>query len=96
MITDKRGPFAAAWRQIMPAIEHLNDRAENSHLPLRRRSGRCRAFDLREACSGSSPSSLDLAERPRLLQGQKFFLLGQRTAKAALHRLDHRALVVVE
>jgi putative transposase len=61
MISDKLGSYAAARRQIMPAIEHrshkgLNNRAENSHLPLRRRDGRCRAFDLREACSGSSPS----------------------------------------
>jgi transposase-like protein len=36
MITDKLGSYAAARRQIMPAIEHrshkgLNNRAENSH-----------------------------------------------------------------
>jgi len=42
MITDKLGSYAAAHRQIMPAVEHrshkrLNNRAENSHLPLRRR-----------------------------------------------------------
>ena len=42
MITDKLGSYAAARRQVMPAIEHrshkgLNNRAENSHLPLRRR-----------------------------------------------------------
>jgi len=42
MITDKLGSYAAARRQIMPAIEHrahkgINNRAENSHLPLRRR-----------------------------------------------------------
>jgi putative transposase len=42
MITDKIGSYAAARRQIMPAVEHrshkgLNNRAENSHLPLRRR-----------------------------------------------------------
>jgi putative transposase len=41
MITDKLGSYAAARRQIMPAVEHrshkgLNNRAENSHLPLRR------------------------------------------------------------
>jgi putative transposase len=40
MITDKLGSYAAAHRQIMPAVEHrshkgLNNRAENSHL-LRR------------------------------------------------------------
>jgi putative transposase len=42
MVTDKLGSYAAARRQIMPAVEHwshkgLNNRAENSHLPLRRR-----------------------------------------------------------
>jgi putative transposase len=42
MITDKLGSYAAARRQVMPSVEHgshkrLNNRAENSHLPLRRR-----------------------------------------------------------
>lgn len=42
MITDKLNSYAAAQRQVMPMVEHrshkgLNNRAENSHLPLRRR-----------------------------------------------------------
>jgi putative transposase len=42
MITDKLSSYAAARRQIMPRVDHrshkgLNNRAENSHLPLRRR-----------------------------------------------------------
>jgi putative transposase len=42
MITDKLGSYAAAHRQIMPAVEHrshkgLNNCAGNSHLRLRRR-----------------------------------------------------------
>jgi putative transposase len=42
MITDKLGSYTAARRQVMSALEHrshkgLNNRAENSHLPLRRR-----------------------------------------------------------
>jgi putative transposase len=42
MITDKLRSYAAARRQVMPAIEHrshkvLNNRAENSHVPLRKR-----------------------------------------------------------
>jgi putative transposase len=62
MITDKLGSYAAARRQILPAIEHrshkgLNNRAENSHLPCDGESGRCKAFDPREAYNGSSPSS---------------------------------------
>ncbi|MBD9525115.1 IS6 family transposase [Ensifer sp. ENS02] len=42
MITDKLRSYGAARRQIMPGIEHrshkgLNNRAENSHQPIRRR-----------------------------------------------------------
>ncbi|KLK91721.1 transposase [Microvirga vignae] len=49
MITDKLGSYAAARRQIMPRIEHrshkgLNNRAENSHLPLRRRERAMQGF----------------------------------------------------
>jgi putative transposase len=49
MITDKLGSYAAAKRQIMPAVEHrqhkgLNNRAENSHLPLRRRERAMQGF----------------------------------------------------
>lgn len=39
-ITDKSRSYAAARRQVMPNVEHrshkgLNNRAENSHVPLR-------------------------------------------------------------
>ena len=49
MITDKLGSYAAARRQIMPSVEHrshkgLNNRAENSHLPLRRRERAMQGF----------------------------------------------------
>jgi putative transposase len=49
MITDKLGSYAAARRQLMPAVEHrqhkgLNNRAENSHLPLRRRERAMQGF----------------------------------------------------
>jgi len=42
MITDKLGSYAAAKRLILPKVEHrshkgLNRRAENSHVPLRKR-----------------------------------------------------------
>lgn len=42
MITDKLRSYGAARRQIMPGVEHrshkgLNNRAENSHQPIRRR-----------------------------------------------------------
>ena len=43
LITDKLRSYAAAKREIMPGVEHrqhkgLNNRAENSHQPTRRRS----------------------------------------------------------
>jgi putative transposase len=49
LITDKLGSYAAAQRQIMPDIEHrshkrLNNRAENSHLPFRRRERGIQGF----------------------------------------------------
>ena len=49
MVTDKLGSYAAARRQITPAVEHrshkaLNNRAENSHLPLRRREQAMQGF----------------------------------------------------
>lgn len=49
MVTDKLGSYAAARRQIMPAVEHrahkgLNNRAENSHLPLRKRERAMQGF----------------------------------------------------
>ena len=42
IITDKLRSYGAAKREIMPSVEHrshkgLNNRAENSHLPFRRR-----------------------------------------------------------
>jgi putative transposase len=63
MITDKLGSYAAARRQIMPEVEHrshkgLNNRAENSHLPFRRRERVMKAFDHPGTCSGSSACSL--------------------------------------
>jgi len=42
IITDKLRSYGAAKREVMPTVEHrshkgLNNRAENSHLPLRKR-----------------------------------------------------------
>jgi putative transposase len=49
MITDQLGSYAAARRQIMPSVEHrvhkgLNNRAENSHVPLRKRERTMQGF----------------------------------------------------
>jgi putative transposase len=49
MITDKLASYAAAKREIMPGVEHrqhrgLNNRAENSHQPTRRRERIMKCF----------------------------------------------------
>ena len=49
MITDKLASYGAAKREIMPSVEHrkhkgLNNRAENSHQPTRRRERQMKRF----------------------------------------------------
>lgn len=49
LITDKLANYGAARREVMPSIEHrehkgLNNRAENSHQPTRRRERQMKRF----------------------------------------------------
>jgi putative transposase len=49
MVTDKLASYGAAKREVMPGIEHrqhkgLNNRAENSHQPTRRRERQMKRF----------------------------------------------------
>ena len=49
MITDKLAIYGAAKRDVMPGVEHrqhkgLNNRAENSHQPTRRRERQMKRF----------------------------------------------------
>ena len=49
MITDKLASYSAAKREVMPGVEHrrrkgLNNRAENSHQPTRRRERQRKRF----------------------------------------------------
>ena len=49
IITDKLRSYGVAKREVMPAVEHrshkgLNNRAENSHLPLRKREREMQGF----------------------------------------------------
>ncbi len=49
IITDKLRSYGAAKRQVMPEVEHrshkgLNNRAENSHVPLRKRERMMQGF----------------------------------------------------
>jgi len=51
MITDKLAGYGAAKRQVMPSVQHrehkgLNNRAENSHQPTRRRERQMKRFKL--------------------------------------------------
>ncbi|GLR46093.1 hypothetical protein GCM10007880_66110 [Mesorhizobium amorphae] len=49
MVTDKLRSYGAAKRQVMPAVEHrshkgLNNQAENSPMPLRKRERTMQGF----------------------------------------------------
>ncbi len=49
MVTDKLASYGAAKRAVMPSVEHrkhkgLNNRAENSHQPARRRERQMKRF----------------------------------------------------
>ncbi len=49
MATDKLASYGAAKREVMPSVEHrrhkeLNNRAENSHQPTRRRERQMKRF----------------------------------------------------
>jgi putative transposase len=49
MVTDKLASYGAAKREVMPGVEHrqhkgLNNRAENSHQPTRRRERQMKRF----------------------------------------------------
>jgi putative transposase len=55
MITDKLGSYGAARKELMPGVEHrshkgLNNRAENSHLAVRRRERTMKRFKSSRQC----------------------------------------------
>ncbi len=55
MITDKLRSYSAAKAELIPGVEHrshkgLNNRAENSHLPVRRREKRMMRFKSARQC----------------------------------------------
>src|SRR4051794_18370947 len=60
LITDKLASYGAAKREITPGIEHrqhkgLNNRAENSHQPTRRRERQMKRFKSSARHNASSP-----------------------------------------
>ena len=63
MITDKLASYRAAKAEVMPSVEHrrhkgLNNRAENSHQPTRRRERQRKGFTSRPG------PALSLRSRP--------------------------------
>ena len=61
MITDKLASYGAAKREIMPGVEHrqhkgLNNRAENSHQPTRRRERIMKRFKSAKSSTRSRTS----------------------------------------
>lgn len=61
IVTDQLGSYSAAKRQIMPGVEHrahkgLNNRAENSHLAIRRRERNIKRFKSARHCQRFVPA----------------------------------------
>ena len=91
MITDKLGFYATARRQVMPAVEHrshkgLNNRAENSHLPLRRRERAMQGF--------RSPDGLQ--RFTSVFSTVRNLFAPSRSRRSALATHLHRLAVVAE
>jgi putative transposase len=82
MVTDKLRSFSAAKAEFMPGVEHrshkgLSDRAENSHLPLRRRERRMIGFKSARQCQRFVSTHSQIAN---------LFLLHRKHLTAANHR----------
>jgi putative transposase len=91
MITDKLGSYAAARRQIMPAVEHrshkgLNNRAEYSHLLLRRRERVMQGF--------RSPG--DLQRFVSVFSAVRNLFVPPRSCRSAFATYQHRLTAMVE
>lgn len=82
MVTDKLRSYAAAKAELMPGVEHrshkgLNNRAENSHLPVRRRERRMMRFKSARQCQRFVSAHGQIAN---------LFLLHRKYLSAADHR----------
>ncbi|MBB3454309.1 transposase-like protein [Rhizobium sp. BK313] len=82
MVTDKLRSYATAKAGLMPSVGHrshkgLNNRAENSHLPLRRRERRMMRFKSTRQCQRFVSSHGQIAN---------LFLLHRKHLTAADHR----------
>jgi putative transposase len=91
MITDKLRSYGAAKRQVMPDVEHrshkgLNNRAENSHVPLRKRERVMQSF--------RSPGSLQLFVS--IFSALRNLFVPPRSERSALATHIHRLQAVAE
>ena len=82
MITDKMRSYSAAKAELMPGVEHrshkgLNNRAENSHLAVRRRERRMMRFKSARQCQRFVSTHGQIAN---------LFLLHRKYLTAADHR----------
>ncbi|MDH0127186.1 IS6 family transposase [Brucella intermedia GD04153] len=82
VVTDKLRSYSAAKAELMPGVEHrshkgLNNRAENSHLPVRRRERRMMRFKSARQCQRFVSAHGQIAN---------LFLLHRKHLSAADHR----------
>ena len=91
MITDRLRSYGAAKRQVMPQVEHrshkgLNNRAENSHVPLRKRERVMQSF--------RSPGSLQ--HFVSIFSALRNLFVPPRSRRSALATHIHRLQVMAE
>lgn len=91
MITDKLRSYGTAKRQVMPQIEHrshkgLNNRAENSHVPLRKRERSMQGF--------RSPGSLQ--HFISIFSAFRNLFVPPRSQRSALGIRSHRLRAMAE
>lgn len=91
MITDKLRSYGAAKRQLMPQVEHrshkgLNNRAENSHVPLRKRERAMQRF--------RSPGSLQ--RFAVIFSAVRNLFVPSRSQRSALGIRSHRLHAMAE
>ena len=91
LITDKLASYGAAKREVMPTIEHrqhkgLNNRAENSHQPTRRRERQMKQFK----SAGQAQRFLSAHD-----QINNLFHLRRDHVPAAVHRVSRTQIFQV-
>jgi putative transposase len=91
IITDKLRSYGAAKRQVMPHVEHrshkgLNNRAENSHVPLRKRERMMQQF--------RSPGGLQLFVT--IFSAIRNLFVPSRSHRSALQTHMHRLQAMAE